>query len=145
LRTNELIINYLPKKIPRLGIKFIKIITFQENFVVVRRSDVCNMLPCKWRKHWSIDSFIANTLSANNKLNNKDPFFLLWRKSQISKKNMDFQRVEVISMAVALVAIVGGTAYYYYLTKKPKGSIFVFYLLFFIFVFVRAVFFLIYL
>jgi ABC-type Mn2+/Zn2+ transport system permease subunit len=44
---------------------------------------------------------------------------------------MDFQRVEVISMAVALVAIVGGTAYYYYLTKKPKGSIFVFSTFFF--------------
>jgi hypothetical protein len=69
----------------------------------------------------------SNTLSAN-KLN-KDTFFLLWRKSQISKN----------------IAIVGGIAYYYYLTKKPKGSIFVFYLLFFIFVFVRAVFFLIYL
>ncbi|XP_058781759.1 NADH--cytochrome b5 reductase 1-like [Vicia villosa] len=39
---------------------------------------------------------------------------------------MDFlrtQRIEVISMAVALVAIVGGTAYYYYLTKKPKGCL----------------------
>ncbi|KAG4906794.1 hypothetical protein AAZX31_20G050000 [Glycine max] len=32
-------------------------------------------------------------------------------------------RVEMISMAVALVAIVGGTAYYYYVTKKPKGCL----------------------
>lgn len=29
----------------------------------------------------------------------------------------------MISMAVALVAIVGGTAYYYYVTKKPKGCL----------------------
>lgn len=39
---------------------------------------------------------------------------------------MDFlqsHRVEMISMAVALVAIVGGTAYYYYVTKKPKGCL----------------------
>ncbi|XP_028758036.1 NADH--cytochrome b5 reductase 1 [Neltuma alba] len=32
-------------------------------------------------------------------------------------------RAETISMAVALVAIIGGTAYYYYVTKKPKGCL----------------------
>ncbi|XP_054797712.1 NADH--cytochrome b5 reductase 1-like [Prosopis cineraria] len=32
-------------------------------------------------------------------------------------------RAEMISMAVALVAIMGGTAYYYYVTKKPKGCL----------------------
>ncbi|KAI5406900.1 NADH-cytochrome b5 reductase [Lathyrus oleraceus] len=44
----------------------------------------------------------------------------------LRSQKMDFlqtQRIEVISMAVALVAIVGGTAYYYYLTKKPKGCL----------------------
>ncbi|KAE8037680.1 hypothetical protein FH972_010247 [Carpinus fangiana] len=30
-------------------------------------------------------------------------------------------RAEMISIAVALAAIVGGSAYYYYLTRKPKG------------------------
>jgi hypothetical protein len=33
-------------------------------------------------------------------------------------------RAEMISIAVALVAIVGGSAYYYYLTRKPKGLAF---------------------
>ncbi|KAK7306726.1 hypothetical protein VNO77_44681 [Canavalia gladiata] len=39
---------------------------------------------------------------------------------------MDFlqrHRVEMMSMAVALVAIFAGTAYYYYVTKKPKGCL----------------------
>ncbi|KAI4308325.1 hypothetical protein L6164_031410 [Bauhinia variegata] len=39
---------------------------------------------------------------------------------------MDFlqtHRVEMISMAVALVAVVGGTAYYFYVTRKPKGCL----------------------
>ena len=33
-------------------------------------------------------------------------------------------RAEMITIAVALVAVVGATAYYYYLTKKPKGHFF---------------------
>lgn len=32
-------------------------------------------------------------------------------------------RAEMITIAVALVAVVGATAYYYYLTKKPKGCL----------------------
>lgn len=43
-------------------------------------------------------------------------------------------RVEMLSIAVALVAIGAGTAYYFYVTrpKKPKGFIFTFYYLFWI-------------
>ncbi|KAJ7964843.1 NADH-cytochrome b5 reductase [Quillaja saponaria] len=39
---------------------------------------------------------------------------------------MDFlqsHRAEMLSMGMALVAIVGSTAYYFYVTKKPKGSL----------------------
>ncbi|KAK4279226.1 hypothetical protein QN277_016960 [Acacia crassicarpa] len=32
-------------------------------------------------------------------------------------------RTEMLSMAVALVAIIGGTAYYYFVTKNPKGCL----------------------
>ncbi|GAB4824558.1 NADH-cytochrome b5 reductase [Ancistrocladus abbreviatus] len=36
---------------------------------------------------------------------------------------MQSHRAEMISIAVALVAITAGTAYYFYLTKKPKGCL----------------------
>lgn len=32
-------------------------------------------------------------------------------------------RVEMLSIAVALLAIGAGTAYYFYITRKPKGLI----------------------
>ncbi|KAK4279229.1 hypothetical protein QN277_016963 [Acacia crassicarpa] len=38
-------------------------------------------------------------------------------------KFLHTDRTEMISMAVALVAIIGGTTYYYYVTKKPKGCL----------------------
>lgn len=32
-------------------------------------------------------------------------------------------RIEMLSMAVALLAIGAGTAYYFYITRKPKGCL----------------------
>lgn len=98
------------------------------------------MFSCKWKKYWSIDNAakfdqkcVANIISYKQI---EQRLILHWKISDLKKK-MEFvhnQRVEVISMAIALVAIVGGTAYYYYLTtKKHKGFIFVFYLLFYYF------------
>jgi hypothetical protein len=48
-------------------------------------------------------------------------------------ESLQSHRVEMISIAVALVAIGTGTAFYFYITKKPKG---IFFLHFSIWVFV---------
>lgn len=39
-------------------------------------------------------------------------------------ESLQSHRVEMISIAVALVAIGAGTAFYFYITKKPKGIFF---------------------
>ncbi|KAK4279232.1 hypothetical protein QN277_016965 [Acacia crassicarpa] len=58
--------------------------------------------------------------------------FLHTHRTALATLKLDFlkmeflrhtHRTEMISMAVALVAIIGGTAYYYYVTKKPKGCL----------------------
>lgn len=82
-----------------------------------------NFHHCKLQPFWP---------KTNNKLSTKrrkkNPFIIVGKNPRSQK--MEFSqshRVEMISMAVALVAIVGGTAYYYYVTKKPKGFAFVFF------------------
>jgi len=49
-------------------------------------------------------------------------------------ESLQSHRVEMISIAVALVAIGAGTAFYFYITKKPKGIIFFLYFIIWVFV-----------
>lgn len=39
-------------------------------------------------------------------------------------ENFQSQKVQIVSIAVAVAAIGAATAYYLYSTKKPKGTIF---------------------
>jgi hypothetical protein len=54
-------------------------------------------------------------------------------------ENLQSHRAEMIGIAVALVAIGASTAFYFYITKKPKG---IFFLYFGIWVFVIFAYFL---